>query len=161
MSKVTRLTMVDVRILRELVGSPRIGVTELAARLGIARNTAHARSERLERDGVVGPRGRDVDVEALGFELTAFVTLEVAQGRLHDAASAMSRVPYVLEAHGTAGRGDLLVRVVARNPRHLHEVIDAVLACPGILRSTTAIATTHEIPFRIGPLIDAVETTLA
>lgn len=160
MSKVTQLSLIDVRILRELVDRPRIGVTELAARLGIARNTAHARSERLERDGVVGLRGREVDIEALGFSITAFVTLEVAQGRLHDAAIAMSGVPYVLEAHGVAGRGDILVRVVARNTRHLHEVIDAVLACPGILRSTTTVATTHEIPFRVRPLLDAVEKSL-
>jgi DNA-binding Lrp family transcriptional regulator len=157
---VARLTLVDVRILRELVASPRIGVTELAARLGIARNTAHARTERLEADGVVGSRGREVDPEALGFPLTAFLTLEVAQGRLHDAAAAMARVPYVLEAHAVAGRGDILVRVVARNPPHLHEVIDAVLASPGILRSTTAVATVHEIPYRIGPLIDAVEESM-
>lgn len=160
MSKVTQLSLIDVRILRELVDRPRIGVTELAARLGIARNTAHARSERLERDGVVGLRGREVDVEALGFPITAFVTLEVAQGRLHDAASAMSGVPFVLEAHGVAGRGDILVRVVARSTRHLHEVIDAVLACPGILRSTTTVATMNEIPFRVRPLLDAVEQSL-
>lgn len=156
----TRVTLVDVRILRELVASPRIGVTELAARLGIARNTAHARTERLEAEAVVGSRGREVDAEALGFPITAFVTLEVAQGRLHDAAAAMARVPFVLEAHAVAGRGDLLVRVVARTPPHLHEVIDAVLASPGILRSTTAVATRHEIPFRIGPLLDAVEQSL-
>ena len=157
----TRLTQVDVRILRELIASPRIGVTELAARLGIARNTAHARTERLEAEGVVGSRGREVDPEALGFPMTAFLTLEVAQGRLHDAAAAMAGVPFVLEAHAVAGRGDILVRVVARDPRHLHEVIDAVLSSPGIIRSTTAVATVHEIPFRIGPLIDVAEQSFS
>jgi DNA-binding Lrp family transcriptional regulator len=80
------LNTLDLRILRELVRRPRIGITELAGLLGIARNTAHARATRLEREDVVGSRGREVQLGALGLEVTAFVTPEVAQGRLHTAA---------------------------------------------------------------------------
>ncbi|WP_307860510.1 Lrp/AsnC family transcriptional regulator [Actinokineospora baliensis] len=158
MGMVNRL---DLRVIRELVANPRVGITELAERLGIARNTAHARVGRLERQGVVGPRGRAVDYTQLGVEVTAFVTVQVAQGRLVTAIEDLTAVPYVLEAHGIAGDGDLLVRVVARNTRHLHEVINAVLSCRGVIRSTTAVAMTEQIPFRVAPLLDAVETSLA
>ncbi|MBA8928278.1 DNA-binding Lrp family transcriptional regulator [Kutzneria viridogrisea] len=151
------LNTLDLRVLRELVRRPRIGVTELASLLGIARNTAHARANRLEREQVVGHRGRAVDVSAMGFEVTAFVTLEVAQGRLHSAVAGLKTVPFVLEAHGIAGAGDLLVRVVARSTGHLHEVLDAVLACPGVLRSNTAIVMTEQIAYRVDPLFDTVE----
>ncbi|MGH3244106.1 MAG: Lrp/AsnC family transcriptional regulator [Spirillospora sp.] len=157
LSIVTRTTLLDLRILRRLVEQPRIGVTELAAKLGIARNTAHARVERLERDGVIGHRGREVDLGAIGFELTAFVTLEVAQGRLREAATALSAIPRVLEVLGITGQGDLLVRAVAPNGKQLHEVIDAILACPGVRRSITSIVLTHQVPFRIGPLLEDEE----
>ncbi|WP_018686589.1 Lrp/AsnC family transcriptional regulator [Actinokineospora enzanensis] len=150
----------DLRILRELVATPRIGITELAERLGIARNTAHARVGRLERHGVVAGRGRAVDQAAIGVEVTAFVTVQVAQGRLASAVEDLTAVPFVLEAHGIAGDGDLLVRVVARNTRHLHEVINSVLSCRGVIRSTTAVAMTEQVPFRIGPLLAAVEHDL-
>ncbi|MBW8483128.1 Lrp/AsnC family transcriptional regulator [Actinomadura sp. PM05-2] len=156
-SVVPRVDALDIRILRRLVEQPRIGVTELAARLGIARNTAHARAERLERDGVIGHRGREVDIGALGFELTAFVTLEVAQGRLREAAQALAAIPRVLEVLGITGQGDLLVRAAAPNGSQLHEVIDAILACPGVRRSTTSIVLTHQVPFRIGPLLEDEE----
>ncbi|PPK67773.1 DNA-binding Lrp family transcriptional regulator [Actinokineospora auranticolor] len=158
MGMVNRL---DLRVLRELVASPRIGITELAERLGIARNTAHARVSRLERQGVVGARGRAVDYTALGVEVTAFVTVQVAQGRLVAAVEDLGAVPFVLEAHGIAGDGDLLVRVAARNTRHLHEVINAVLSCRGVIRSTTAVAMTEQIPFRVAPMLDAVERSIA
>ncbi|GAA3021237.1 Lrp/AsnC family transcriptional regulator [Actinokineospora globicatena] len=151
----------DLRVIRELVANPRVGITELAERLGIARNTAHARVGRLERQGVVGTRGRAVDYTQLGVEVTAFVTVQVAQGRLVSAIEDLAAVPFVLEAHGIAGDGDLLVRVAARNTRHLHEVINAVLACRGVIRSTTAVAMTEQIPFRVAPLLDAVEQSLA
>lgn len=157
MSVVMSVNLLDIKILRRLVESPRIGVTELAAKLGIARNTAHARVERLENDGVIGHRGREVDLGALGFELTAFVTLEVAQGRLHEAAAALAAIPRVLEVFGITGQGDLLVRAAAPNGKQLHEVIDAILACPGVRRSTTSIALTTPVPFRVGPLLEDEE----
>ncbi|MDQ3405344.1 MAG: Lrp/AsnC ligand binding domain-containing protein [Actinomycetota bacterium] len=157
MATVNRL---DLRVIRELVASPRIGITELAERLGIARNTAHARVTRLERQGVVGQRGRAVDYTELDVEVTAFLTVQVAQGRLASAIDDLVAVPFVLEAHGIAGDGDLLVRVAARNTRHLHEVINAVLACRGVIRSTTAVAMTEQIPYRVAPLLDALERAL-
>ncbi|KAA2258133.1 winged helix-turn-helix transcriptional regulator [Solihabitans fulvus] len=155
------LNGLDLQVLRELVASPRIGITELAERLGIARNTAHARTTRLERQGVVGHRGREVDYTALGVEVTAFVTMQVAQGSLSAAVADMAAVPFVLEAHTIAGDGDIMVRVAARNTRHLHEVVNAVLACRGVIRSTTAVALTEQIPFRVGPLLDALEEGVA
>lgn len=154
------LNRLDLRVIRELVASPRIGITELAERLGIARNTAHARVSRLERQGVVGMRGRSVDYTELGVEVTAFLTVQVAQGRLGSAIEDLAVVPFVLEAHGIAGDGDLLVRVAARNTRHLHEVINAVLACRGVIRSTTAVAMTEQIPYRVAPLLDALERAI-
>lgn len=150
------LDTLDLRILRELVRRPRAGITELATLLGVARNTAHARVQRLERDGVVGARGREVDLAALGLEVTAFVTLEVAQGRFTEACAGLKSVPHVLEAHGIAGSGDLLVRVVARSNRHLQQVVAAVLACPGVLRSTTTVALTAPVAYRVDPLFEVV-----
>jgi DNA-binding Lrp family transcriptional regulator len=156
-SRTVTLDTLDLRILRELVRRPRAGITELATMLGVARNTAHARVQRLERDGVIGARGREVDVAALGLEVTAFVTLEVAQGRLNEAVTGLKTVPYVLEAHGIAGAGDLLVRVVARSNRHLQQVVVAVLACPGVLRSTTAVSLTEPVSYRVDPLFGVVQ----
>jgi DNA-binding Lrp family transcriptional regulator len=156
-SRTVTLDTLDLRILRELVRRPRAGITELASLLGVARNTAHARVQRLEREGVIGTRGREVDVAALGLEVTAFVTLEVAQGRLHEAVAGLKTVPYVLEAHGIAGAGDLLVRVVARSNRHLQQVVAAVLSCPGVLRSTTAVSLTEPVAYRVDPLFEVVQ----
>lgn len=144
----------DLRILRELVANPRIGITELAQRVGIARNTAQARVARLERQKVVGDRGREVDLDALGLGVTAFVTMQIAQGRWREAINDVTAVPYVLEAHSLAGEGDLMVRVAARDTPDLHRVINSLLDCRGVLRSSTAVAMSEQIGFRTGPVID-------
>lgn len=84
----------------------------------------------------------------------AFVTLEVAQGRLREAAAGPAATPRVLEVLGITGQGDLLVRAVAPNGQQLNEVIDSILACPGVRRSATSIVLTDQVPFLRGPLLE-------
>ena len=86
-----------------------------------------------------------VDLKALGFTVLAFTTLEIAQGQEAAVIDAVARIPEVLEVHKTTGPGDLLCRVVARTNEHLHDVLEAVLATPGITRTTTALALTSPV----------------
>jgi DNA-binding Lrp family transcriptional regulator len=59
----------------------------------------------------------------------------------------------VLEAYTITGVGDMWCRVVARSNSDLQRVIDAVLACDGILRSTTVIALANQIRHPVLPLL--------
>ena len=145
----------DGRLIRALAATPRAGVLELARSLGVARGTVQARLEKLQQRGVVTGFGPDLDVGALGYEVLAFATLEIVQGRLNDVVAHLRDIPEVLEAHATSGLGDLHCRVVARTNAHLQEVINRILEVQGISRSTTVIALSDQIPFRVLPLVDA------
>lgn len=146
----------DARLLELLTTAPRIGVLESSRRLGVARATVQARLDRLQRDGVVTGFGPDLDPAALGYGVTAFVTLEIVQGRGHDAAARhLASIPEVLEAHTTSGQGDLMCRVVARSNADLQRVIDRVVADPSVTRSTTVIALDTQISYRVLPLVRA------
>src|SRR5438094_8196301 len=74
----------DARLLAALDESPRAGVLDLARRLEVARGTVQARLEKLQRRGVVTGFGPQLDLPAMGYEVLAFTTLEIAQGRLAD-----------------------------------------------------------------------------
>jgi DNA-binding Lrp family transcriptional regulator len=144
----------DARLLELLAAAPRIGVLETSRRLGVARGTVQARLDRLQRDGVITGFGPDLDPAALGYAVTAFVTLEIVQGRGHDAAARhLASIPEVLEAHTTSGQGDLMCRVVARSNADLQRVIDRVVADPSVTRSTTVIALDTQISYRVLPLV--------
>ena len=143
----------DVRLLELFAAEPRIGVLEASRRLGVARGTAQARLDRLARQGVVTGWGPDLSPTALGFPVTAFLTLEIRQGAGHDVvARHLATVPEVLEAHTITGAGDMWCRLVARSNADLQRVIDGVLTHPGIERSTTVIALAEQIPYRVLPL---------
>jgi DNA-binding Lrp family transcriptional regulator len=144
----------DARLLRALSESPRAGVMELARQLEVARGTVQARLEKLQHRGVVRGFSPDLDLRQLGYDVLAFVTLEIAQGRLADVVEHLASIPEVLEVHATTGPGDLHARVVARTNEHLQHVIGAILKVQGISRTTTQIALSEQMPLRILPLVD-------
>jgi DNA-binding Lrp family transcriptional regulator len=150
----TTIDQLDARLLHALAVSPRAGVLELARQLGVARGTAQARLDGLKRRGVVTGFGPELDLAELGYGVLAFTTLEIAQGRLHDVVEHLRDLPEVLEAHATSGTGDLHCRVVARTNAHLQDVINRILEVQGIDRSTTVIALSEQIHYRVMPLVD-------
>jgi DNA-binding Lrp family transcriptional regulator len=152
----------DARIVQVFAAEPRVGVLECSRRLGVARGTVQARLDRLTRDGVITGWGPELDPAAMGYAVTAFVTLEIRQhqqahlaGRAaHDAvAEQIADVPEVLEAHTTTGTGDMLVRIVARSNADLQRVIDRLLAAEGVVRASTVIALDTQISRRVLPLV--------
>lgn len=145
----------DVRLLSLLVEQPRVGVLEIARRLGVARGTAQARLDRLHSRGVVRGFGPDIDPAALGYAVTAFATIEIKQGRGHDVQQHLATVPEVLEVHTITGPGDLLCRVVARSNADLQAIIDRVVDFEGIMRTSTVIALATPVPYRTVPLVRA------
>lgn len=146
----------DATLLRLFSEHPRIGVLEASRRLGVARGTVQARLDRLTRTGVVSGWGPVLDAEAIGYPVTAFLTLEIRQGSGHEAvAEHLATIPEVLEAYTITGAGDMWARVVARSNADLQRVIDAVLSDPGIVRSSTVIGLATQIRHRVLPLVEA------
>jgi DNA-binding Lrp family transcriptional regulator len=146
----------DARLIGLLTDEPRIGVLECSRRLRVARGTVQARLDRLAARGVVRGYGPDVSPLALGFTVTAFVTLEIRQRYGHDPVAAhLADIPEVLEAHTITGSGDLLCRIVARSNADLQRVIDLVVSYEGIVRASTIIALAEQIHYRTLPLVTA------
>ncbi len=143
----------DGRLIDLFAQEPRIGVLEASRRLGVARGTVQSRLDRLVGRGVITGWGPELSAEALGYPVTAFLTLEIRQGSGHDAVAAhLAEIPEVLEAHTITGAGDMWARVVAGSNSDLQRVIDRVLRDPGIVRSSTVIALEEQVPYRVLPL---------
>lgn len=135
---------------------PRVGVLEASRRLGVARGTVQARLDRLVTSGVITGWGPDLSPEALGFPVTAFLTLEISQSAGHERVAAqLARIPEVLEAYTITGLGDLWCRVVSRSNADLQRVIDLVVTVDGVQRASTVMALATQVPFRVLPLLDA------
>jgi DNA-binding Lrp family transcriptional regulator len=143
----------DANLIATLRANPRVGLLEVARRLGVARGTVQARLAKLEAGGVITGHGPEVDASKLGYPIGAFVLIELAQGRLAEAVSVMEAMPEVLEADGVSGPHDLICRVVARDTEDLQRVVNALLSTPAIRRCTSYIVLSRQVPPRTLPLV--------
>jgi DNA-binding Lrp family transcriptional regulator len=146
----------DARLLLALAESPRATVLALAERVGMSRNTVQARLAALEARGVLTTFERRIDPAALGYPLTAFVTVQVTQRMLAEVADALDRVPEVVEVLGISGQTDLLVQLVARNADDLYRISGQLLATAGVERTTTSLVMRTLVRHRVAPLLERI-----
>ena len=149
------LDAIDERLIAALALFPRVGMLQIAREIGVARNTAQAHLDRLIREGVITGFGPELDLRRLGYGVSAFVTLEIAQGRGPAVDGHLAAIPEVVEAYMTTGSSDLLCRVVARDNDHLGQLVSRIVDLPGITRTTTALILATRIAPRSRDVVHA------
>lgn len=152
----SELDALDARLLLLLMDEPRLGVLECSRRLGVARGTVQARMDRMTRRGLLRGFPPDLDLAAMGYELTAFAVLEIAQGQREAVSEQLAAIDEVCEVHATTGQGDLLVRMVAGSNADLQKVIDRVVSVPEVRHTSTSIALSTPVPARVHPLLQRI-----
>ena len=154
------LDALDLSILNLSIDRPRAGVREYARLLGVARATVQARLDKMQRLGIIADYQPTLSPVGLGFTARAYVRLNLAQGVLDQVTEQLAEIPEVIEADSIAGDSDLLCQVVSTGPENLEEVIQRILAVPGVMRSRTETVLRRRIPWRVKPLIDRLRLDL-
>ena len=147
------IDQLDASILGALQSDARIGVLELSRRLGIARGTAQARIDRLVTSGIIRGFSINLNLDALGYRVTAYVTVEVKEGQVDSVVEPLNKIDEVVEVNSVAAQGDMLCLVVARSNQHLMEVLEKILSIPDIARTSTAIVLKSQIENRCHQLL--------
>lgn len=153
------LDAIDARLLLALTKDPRATVLSLAEQVGLSRNTVQARLTRFDERGALRSFEQRIDPAALGYPLTAFVSVTVTQRLLDEVAEALAGIPEVLEVLGLSGPEDLLVRVVARDADDLYRVAGQILATRGVERSETSLLMRRMVDYRSTPLLKRLAGT--
>lgn len=149
-----RLDALDLDLLVALADDPRASLVALADRLGVARNTVYARMSRLEEAGAFLPFDRRINPEALGYPVTAFISVTTRQKELERIVGEMERIPEIVQAHGMSGSADLIATVVSADIHRLFDVDAAILAIEGVERTETSVSMGELIPYRVQPLVE-------
>lgn len=148
-----RLDTLDLALLQALADHPRVGDLELSRVLSVARATVQSRLRRLEQAGVVRGWSPEVSLEAAGFAVSAFVSLEIAQGALDSVREELLAIAGVVEAWVTTGTSDVLCRVVAEHHGGLQQVLLDLNRSTWVVRSTSVMVLSTLIERRTLPLL--------
>ncbi len=151
-----KIDELDASLLLELQKDARVGVLELSRRLDVARGTVQSRLDRMIDAGVIRSFSANLNLDALGFQVKAYVTVEVKEGQVGSVVEPLSKIDEVLEVHSVAAQGDLLCLIAARSNQHMMDVLEKVLTIPDIARTSTAIVLKTQIENRSHPLLKSM-----
>lgn len=116
MAEITKIDEIDRNILRVLKTDGRIGVAELATRVGLSQSPVSRRLQRLEERGIITGYAAMIDEAALGFGISVFVSVKLER-QVDDAIAKFERavrlLPEVVDCWLMTGNRDYLLRIAA------------------------------------------------
>ncbi len=116
--KHVKLDRIDLKILRELQKDGRMSNVDLAKLVGISAPPCLRRMRALEEAGFIRGYHADVAAEKLGFGLTVFIQVGLANHGESDLLHFCKQVeswPQVRECYMLTGDSDFLLKVVAQD----------------------------------------------
>jgi Lrp/AsnC family leucine-responsive transcriptional regulator len=139
----------NVELLRLLRDNPRLGISELARRVGMSAPAVRERVLRLEEAGVIRGYRLDLDPAALGYPISAYVRVRPVPGQLPKIAELARSLPQVVECHRVTGEDCFVLKIYLPSIDELDHVLDQFLAYG---QTTTSIIQSTPIPLRGLPL---------
>lgn len=138
----------DVKVLDLLMKRGRATWAELGQRLGLSAPSAAERVRKLEEQGVIRGYTALPNPGALGFPLTAYVSVALGNHRERAAfLRSIEKMEQVAECHHVAGDDDYLLKVRCRGTEDLDHLLAKKLKDElGVARTRTTIvlSTTKE-----------------
>ena len=150
-----QLDAIDTRILEELTADARISFVQLAKKLKVSNTLIHQRVKKLREEGILKRATYLIDPEKLGYETATYTTIMLSNAKYHrQVEEALRDIPEIVECVNISGRYALLVKIFARNNRHLRDIIyEKIHAIEGIegTNSTFSFETAfvRNVPFSI------------
>ncbi len=130
------LDAIDRKILSTLQRSGRASNVELATTVHLSAPQCFRRVRALEESGVIRGYAARVDAEALGYAVTAYVSVSIAGdqfGRVREIEREIAAYPQILECQAVSGDYDYLLKVVARDLKSLSQFLtDRLMQVGGI-----------------------------
>ncbi len=150
-----QLDPIDVRILNELTIDARVPYTKLAKKLKVSNTLIHQRIKKLRAAGILKNATIQLDAWKLGYETAAFTQIMLSDVKLHrHVEKELAKIPEIVECVNIAGRFALMVKIFARNNRHLRDIIyDSILQIDGVAETNTTMsfetAFVRNVPFEM------------
>ena len=147
---------IDHELLALLQRDARLSNKELAARVGLAPSSCHARVQRLIEEGFLLGFHAELNLERLGLGIQAMIRIQLQQqwGAVEGLRTRLLSQPEVLELYHVSGSEDLLIRVAVRDTRQLQTLILERLLRPDEARHVeTSIIFEHDrsLELPVGP----------
>ncbi|MHC1586525.1 MAG: Lrp/AsnC family transcriptional regulator [Candidatus Hecatellaceae archaeon] len=122
-----------------LLENARKPYVELAKALGVSETAIRKRIKTLEKEGVIRRYTVEVDPRKLGFQVNAFIGLDVKPEHYVSALEKVKALREVRSLYTSTGDHMLLAECWLKNSEELANLIKTLEAIPGVTRVCPAI----------------------
>ena len=127
MESTTLLDSYGRKLLGELQLNARLSLAELGRRIGLSPTATAERMKQMEEAGILHGYTVEIDREALGLEVMAFIRMSCGGQHYHRLLEYVQGLEEVRECHHLTGGDDFLLKVTAVDMAHLEALIEALL----------------------------------
>lgn len=137
----TSIDETDLAILIQLQPNAGMSNAELAKKIGMAPSAVLERVKKLQQKGIIEAFVTRIRPESLDLKLLAFIFVKSSEGPGNiRVAKQLTKLPEVLELHHIAGEDCYLVKIRAKDPQSLAQLMrDKFSKITGLLSTKTTI----------------------
>jgi len=117
----------DRKILQELSSDARLPLAELGRRIGLSASATAERVRRLESLEIIRGYRAEINLQALGFSITAFVRLTCDGPRYRQFLKFLPTLDAVQECHHLTGSDAFLLKVLLSSVTEMEKLIEKLL----------------------------------
>jgi Lrp/AsnC family leucine-responsive transcriptional regulator len=114
-------------LLDELQANARLSLAELSRRIGLSPTATAERLKQMEETGILRGFTAEIDREALGLEVMAFIRMSCPGQHYHRIVEYVQTLEEVRECHHLTGGDDFLLKVTTTSMADLEALIEALL----------------------------------
>lgn len=107
----------DMKILSAMQSNASLSQRDLADKVGMSQNACWRRLQRLHASGLIRGTHSEIDLKALGLDLTVFVMIRTrhhSKEWIDGFRAHVERLPEVIDFYRIGGDWDYLIKVVTR-----------------------------------------------
>lgn len=132
----------DLSIIQEMLENAEMPYAELGKKLFVSGGTIHVRIKKLEELGIIKGKKLKVNLNKLGYDITAFVGIFLEKSSLYDVvAKELERIPEIIRLNYTTGNYSMYLEIICKDINQLRHVLhDDLQKIKGIERTETLIS---------------------
>ena len=115
---------VDEKIIQLLQKNARTSIKDIASQVFLSSPAVTARIDRLEKIGIIRGYHAQIDPEALGYRIKAFVNLEMEPSKKTEFYAYIENVPNIIECNCVTGDYAMLLQVEFWNTNELDHFVN-------------------------------------
>ena len=128
---------IDRRIIGLLIEDADRTYAQLGREVSLSAAAVHERVRRLRASGVIRRTTVEVDPDAIGRPVLAYVLVDTEGWVKRELFAATRDEPRIEEAHSIAGSSNFLLKVRASDPEELEDVLHELYGVTGVVRTRT------------------------